>query len=158
MRRKQDFYSQFQKLNELIFSLPFEEKVTIEQKEKAFHSLVDLLVKKGVYKNDGTIQKWRENTVQYLREIANFLEEIDLQQVLSDQEMFFERFIFTPCGKDTSIYATLRDKTEGNKEEFCDIPINILFNYFVERTGKSPYEKIPRSVAKGFLIEVENLH
>ena len=106
MKRKQDFYSQFQKLNELIFSLPFEEEVTIEQKEKAFHSLVDLLVKKGVYKNDGTIQKWRENTVQYLREIANFLEEIDLQQVLSDQEMFFERFIFTPCGKDTSIYAT----------------------------------------------------
>ncbi len=158
MRRKQDFYSQFQKLNELIFSLPFEENVTTEQKEKAFRSLVDLLVKKGVYKNDGTIQRWRENTVQYLREIANFLEEIDLQQVLSDQKMFFERFIFTPCGKDTSIYATLREKAEGNTEQFCGIPTDILLKYFVERTGKSPYEKIPRSVAKGFLIEVENLH
>ena len=158
MKRDENFYRRFQRLNEFVLSLPFEEDVTIEQKKKAFHSLVDLLVKKGIYKSDGTIQKWRENTMQYLREIASFLEETDLQQILSDQEIFFDRFVFTPCGKDTSIYATLREKTEGNKGQFCDIPINIILKYFVERTGKSPYEKIPKSVAKVFFIEVENLH
>ena len=158
MKRDENFYCRFQRLNEFVLSLPFEEDVTIEQKKKAFHSLVDLLVKKGIYKSDGTIQKWRENTIQYLREIASFLEETDLQQILSDQEIFFDRFVFTPCGKDTSIYATLREKTEGNKGQFCDIPVNIILKYFVERTGKSPYEKIPKSVAKVFFIEVENLH
>ncbi len=157
MKRDENFYRRFQRLNEFVLSLPFEEDVTIEQKKKAFHSLVDLLVKKGIYKSDGTIQKWRENTMQYLREIASFLEETDLQQILSDQEIFFDRFVFTPCGKDTSIYATLREK-EGNKGQFCDIPVNIILKYFVERTGKSPYEKIPKSVAKVFFIEVENLH
>ena len=68
MRKNPDFYCNFQKLNELILGLPFDEDVTSEQKQKAFHSLVNLLVKKGIYKNDGSVQKWRENSLQYLKE------------------------------------------------------------------------------------------
>ena len=156
MKRDENFYCRFQRLNEFVLSLPFEEDVTIEQKKKAFHSLVDLLVKKGIYKSDGTIQKWRENTIQYLREISSFLEETDLQQILSDQEIFFDRFVFTPYGKDTSLFASLRERVGSNAKQFCDIPISILLSHFEERTGKSPYEKIPKSVAQNFLLEVEN--
>lgn len=138
-KKNQDFYRKFQRLNELILSLPFEEDVRPEQKKMAFHSLVDLLVKKGIYKNDGSIQKWRENTILYLREVADFLEEADLQQVLTNQEAFFDRFIFTPCGKNTSLFASLRERVGSNTKQFCDIPINILLTHFKERTGKSPY-------------------
>ena len=158
MERDQNFYHQFQRLDDLIASLPFDEEVSAEQKKEAFYSLVDLLVKKSVYKNDGSIHKWRENTIQYLREVANFLEEEDLEQVLSNQELFFDRFIFTPCGANTSIYATLRREMRGdNKEQFHGIPVKVLHNYFLETTGKSPYEKITKSEAKDFLIEVESL-
>ena len=156
MRKNLDFYEKFPRLKELIVGLTFEEDVSIEQKQKAFRSLVDLLVKKGVYKNDGSIQKWRENTIQYLREIVHFLEESDLRQVLSNQEVFFDRFIFTPCGKNTSLYASLEEKAGINTNQFCGIPKNILLNRFTERTGKSPYEKIPKIVAQVFLLEVEN--
>ncbi len=156
MKKNQDFYRKFQRLNELILSLPFEEDVRPEQKKMAFHSLVDLLVKKGIYKNDGSIQKWRENTILYLREVANFLKEADLEQVLTNQEVFFDRFIFTPCGKNTSLFASLRERVGSNAKQFCDIPISILLSHFEERTGKSPYEKIPKSVAQNFLLEVEN--
>ena len=137
--------------------MPFEEEVSIEQKEKAFHSLVDLLVKKGVYKQDGTIQKWRENSIQYLKDVIGFLDEYNLRQVLSNQESFFDRFIFAPCGKNTSLYAFLKEKAGTNANQFRNIPISILLNYFTEKTGKSPYEKIPKSVAQVFLIEVEGL-
>jgi hypothetical protein len=155
MRKDLDFYDKFPRLKKLVVGLEFEEDVSIEQKQKAFRSLVDLLVKKGIYKNDGSIQKWRENTIQYLKEVVNFLEEHDLQQILVDQESFFERFIFTPCGKNTSLFASLREKN-GVKDQFHGIPVLVLFNHFSERTGKSAYEKIPKSVAQNFLLEVEN--
>jgi hypothetical protein len=156
MRRDTDFYRKFQKLNELFLKLPFDECVSIEQRQNAFYSLANLLLKKGVYKHDGSIQKWRENSLKYLKEIAGSLDESDLQLLLSNQENFFERFIFCPCGKNTSIYAALKERCSGTS--FCDIPIDILLNYFTEKTGKSPYEKIPKSVAQVFLLEVENLH
>ena len=155
MRRDPSFYSKFKRLNELISSLPFDERVSIEQKQNAFYDLTNLLVQKGVYKNDGSIQKWRENCLQYLKEIADSLDESDLQLLLSDQENFFDRFIFCPCGKNTSMYATLKEKC-GRKQDFCDIPISVLLNYFTEKTGRSPYEKIPKSVAQVFLLEVES--
>ena len=156
MRKNSNFYENFPRLRKLIIDLPFDENVSIEEKQKAFCSLVDLLVKKGVYKSDGSIQRWRENSLQYLREIIDLLEESDLQLVLINQESFFDRFIFTPCGKTASLYATLKEKNGVNMDSFCDIPMDTLFSYFTEKTGKSPYEKIPKSVAQVFLLEVES--
>ena len=153
MKRELSFYEKFLKLKELIVGLPFE--VSMDEKMEAFYSLVDLLLKKGVYKNDGSIQKWRVNSIQYLREVVDLLDEDNLQQILVDQELFFERFIFTPCGKNTSIYATFKKKCGANME-FNGIPLYLLFDHFTERTGKSAYEKVPRYVAQNFLLEVEN--
>ena len=156
MRKDSDFYEKFSGLRELIVDLPFEEEVSIESRWNAFCSLVDLLIKKGIYKNDGTIQKWRENSIQYLKDVIDSLEESDLQQILTDQKQFFDRFIFTPCGKNSSVFAALRERIGMNENIFCDIPITILFQHFTEITGKSAYEKIPTSVAQNFLYEVEN--
>ena len=151
------FYEKFPKLRELIIGLPFEEEVGIEQKEKAFCSLVDLLIKKGIYKNDGTIQKWRENSIRYLRKIIDSLEEDDLRQVLDNQEVFFDRFVFTPSGKNTSLYAALEEKgVHMTAQSFWNVPLDVLYGYFRERTGKSAYEKISTTDAKNFLHEVEN--
>lgn len=155
MRKNLEFYEKFPRLRELIFGLPFEEEVSIERKQQAFFSLVDLLIKKGIYKNDGSVQKWRENSLLYLKDIVESLKEEDLQLVLSNQEQFFDRFIFTPCGKNTSIYAALTEKC-GASAQFHDIPLYILFDHFEERTGKSAYEKVPTIVAQNFLHEIEN--
>ena len=157
MRKDLNFYEKFQKLRELIVGLPFGEEVSIERRHEAFFSLVDLLVKKGVYKNDGSIQKWRENSIQYLRDVIDSLEESDLQQVLDDQEVFFQRFIFTPSGKSTSLYAALKQKgVRMAAQSFWNVPLESLYGYFRERTGKSAFEKVPTIVAQNFLLEVES--
>ena len=81
MKRELSFYEKFLKLKELIVGLPFE--VSMDEKMEAFYSLVDLLLKKGVYKNDGSIQKWRVNSIQYLREVVDLLDEDNLQRAFS---------------------------------------------------------------------------
>ena len=50
MRKDLNFYDKFPRLKKLVVGLEFEEDVSIEQKQKAFRSLVDILVKKGIYK------------------------------------------------------------------------------------------------------------
>ena len=157
MKKDPSFYDKFPRLRDLIVGLTFENEVSIEQKQKAFCSLVDLLVKKGIYKNDGSIQKWRENSIQYLKDVVDSLEEDELQQILTDQEDFFERFIFTPCGKVSSLYAFLQEE-EFKSSPLWNVPENVLFNYFREKTGKSPYEKLPKTLVKVFIDEVENFY
>ncbi len=150
-------YEKFPRLRELIFGLPFEEEVSIEKRHEAFCSLVDLLIKKGVYKNDGSIQRWRENSIEYLKDVVHSLEEYELQLILTDQEEFFDRFIFTPSGKNTSLHYSLKEKgVRMVSESFWNVPLDVLYRYFRERTGKSAYEKIPTTAAKNFLHEVEN--
>ena len=154
MRRDLKFYEKFPRLRELIVSLPFEEDVSIEQKQKAFRSLVDLLIKQGVYKNDGSVTRCRESCLQYLEEIVDLLDEPDLQQLLSEQKVFFDRFIFSPCRSITSLYATLKNR-RVSLDPLWDVPVSILFSYFKDKTGKSPYEKSPRTMVNVFINEVE---
>ena len=122
---------------------------------EVFHSLVGLLLKKSIYKKDGTIQKWRGNALQYLLDVVAFLGEDDIQQLLLDQETFFDRFVFTPCGRNSSLYALLRERN-FNSSPFWNIPEDVLFNEFRARTGKSPYEKLPKTVVAIFIDEVES--
>ena len=154
--RKNVNYDLFSKLRELIEGLSFEEEVSDEEKENAFRLLVDLLIKKGIYKNDGSIYRWRENSIQYLEDVIRSLEEYELQMILTDQENFFQRFIFTPCGKNSSLYALLRER-RFNSNPFWNVPQKVLFEELREKTGKSPYEKVPRTVVTVFVDEVENL-
>lgn len=155
MKKDPIFYENFPKLRELISNLSLKEDVSKEERQKAFYSLVDLLVKKGVFKKDGTIQKWRENSLEYLREVIHSLEESDLQQVLVNQEKFFDKFIFAPYGKNTSLYAIWKEG-EVKVDPIWNISTRALFDYFREKTGKSPYEKLPRTVVTVFVNEVEN--
>jgi len=149
MNREID-YSRFPRLKAIVATCGLE---TQEEQERAFRTLVKLLVHKRVCQPDGDVVHWRNTCLSYFSQICSHLEQDELELMIDKAESFYQRFIFAPSEKVKSLYSEFQKL--GVKSVFKNIPVSEIFKEYRQETGYSPYERASKEEIHSFLISVE---
>lgn len=137
-------------LREHFFSFDLESFHKEEDKPILFADFLSLLKKRGVLKCDGSIRSWRLPCLQYLDGVMPLLDEEDVVGI--NENDFFDRFVFAPVGKTTSLYHETKGYFPGGY--FCNIPLDDVYAEYVNTYGKSPYEKADIGEINSFLVHI----
>ena len=152
MERRID-YDRFFELHELVMKLPL--SVNEKQREGVFRTLTNFLVSKGVFNGNGRIEPYRDSAVEYFYDIAHKFNDEELNLFVSNLEELYERFIFAPHKKNTSLLNELRRIGAGKFIE--SIHFDEIVEQYRNETGRSPYEKVSHEELYPFIASLDEI-
>lgn len=129
---------------------------TLDEKDRAFQSLVRCLIDKHVFRIDGKVVRDRLSCLEYFEDICSELEDEEIDLLLTEPNKFYDRFVFAPSKNAKSLFSELRKPSV--KAKFSRASIEDVFNEYRNETGCSPYEKISEDDLYAFLAQVEALY
>ena len=119
-----------------------------EYREDLSNNLIALLTRKGVISRSGEVAFDRKGCEEYLLTILPLLDDSELELINSNPEQFYERFCFSPKGKEESLFNMMgRPLLDGR--HFGRMVWDIFEEYRI-LTNLSPYEKNWRSEIRNY--------